>query len=393
MDTRITKKRLNDHLSYDWVKYVAIIVATIFLFWFLYDVGGKKPNQAQTLDIFVLNGSTTSSASDRLEEDLLRTMRADEVVYDEKGNRVLCPDEALVTYLNDYEGYSSDSQIASVVQTKLMAGESDLILSDHGTFINYIQTWLLPLDQLIEDAEEAYAENWPCVKDYSTEYPVARVEADGRIIVSDSEEARKVRERKFWEEIRLSLDSLQQEVAVSESDYEMLSEQGYDFGGEDWSQDLTMPKFQKYGFYYAKLTDEGVEQWKVYSDELTQQMKDAGLLNESGQVIADREEDAVYVNKYHELEAEFNRKMNELSNDESMSEGYRFWGIDIRRLDLEKVRNGWFNTSKSEYKREFGEKSDNLYFALGVSNRKENNGSAYYELVKVFDYVLTNFGI
>ena len=32
-----------------------------------------------------------------------------------------------------------------------------------------------------------------------------------------------------------------------------------------------------------------------------------------------------------------------------------------------------------------------MYFAMGVSGFKEENGTAYYELVKVFDYVLTNF--
>lgn len=52
MDNKITKERLNNHLEYDWFKYILFILAAIFLWVFIYSVLDKAKDY-QKLDIFV----------------------------------------------------------------------------------------------------------------------------------------------------------------------------------------------------------------------------------------------------------------------------------------------------------------------------------------------------
>ena len=42
MDAKITKKRLNDQFSYDWIKVVAITLIVTLLWWILYSVTGER---------------------------------------------------------------------------------------------------------------------------------------------------------------------------------------------------------------------------------------------------------------------------------------------------------------------------------------------------------------
>lgn len=384
MDTKITKKRLNDHLSYDWVKYVAIIAATVFLFWMMYDMGAKKPNTAQSFEMYVLNATVVAKKEDKLNEDLMRAMRADDVVYDSRGNRVFYDDEALSVTLASYGNYSSDSQVQTAVQTKLMGGgESDVMVLDYNTFVNFTRTWLVSLDELLKDAQAAYESNWERVKSYPIEYADKTVDESGRVVVADVETARQVRERKFWQEIKTALDNLTREETLTKKEYDQLAEQNYPFA-EEWSETLTLPCYQKYGYYTPLYNEEGLKKWQTYSEELQKALTDYGITSYDD-VTPEK------LAKYRELQADFDAKLRELGNDETYSKGYNFWGIDLCRLDLEKVKTGWVTTSEKKYLRQYGETEDSMYFAMGVSGFKEENGTAYYELVKVFDYVLTNF--
>lgn len=52
MDNKITKERLNNHLEYDWFKYILFILAAIFLWVFIYSVLDKAKDY-QKLDILL----------------------------------------------------------------------------------------------------------------------------------------------------------------------------------------------------------------------------------------------------------------------------------------------------------------------------------------------------
>ncbi len=61
MDARITKKRLSQMLSYDWIKIIACIVAGIFLWSLIFTTTAARLNPAQTFTAYAYIGTTPSS--------------------------------------------------------------------------------------------------------------------------------------------------------------------------------------------------------------------------------------------------------------------------------------------------------------------------------------------
>lgn len=55
MDNKITKERLNNHLEYDWFKYIIFILIAIFLWYFIYSMLDKIKDY-QKIDFFVMVG-------------------------------------------------------------------------------------------------------------------------------------------------------------------------------------------------------------------------------------------------------------------------------------------------------------------------------------------------
>ena len=57
MDARITKKRLSQMLSYDWIKILACIVAGIFLWSLIFTTTASRLNPAQTFTVYAYIGT------------------------------------------------------------------------------------------------------------------------------------------------------------------------------------------------------------------------------------------------------------------------------------------------------------------------------------------------
>lgn len=52
MDNKVTKERFNNHIEYDWFKYIVFILVAVFLWVFIYSML-DKPKDYQKLDIFI----------------------------------------------------------------------------------------------------------------------------------------------------------------------------------------------------------------------------------------------------------------------------------------------------------------------------------------------------
>ncbi|HEY8423214.1 MAG TPA: hypothetical protein VIL23_00420 [Clostridia bacterium] len=52
MDNKITKERLNNHLEYDWFKYLIFILAAVFLWYFVYSMLDRLKDH-ERIDIFI----------------------------------------------------------------------------------------------------------------------------------------------------------------------------------------------------------------------------------------------------------------------------------------------------------------------------------------------------
>lgn len=61
MDARITKKRLGQMLSYDWIKILACIVAGIVLWSFIFTATATKLNPAQKFTVYTYTGITADT--------------------------------------------------------------------------------------------------------------------------------------------------------------------------------------------------------------------------------------------------------------------------------------------------------------------------------------------
>lgn len=59
MDARITKKRIGQMLSYDWIKILALIVAAIVVWSFVFTSTATRLNPAQKFTIYAYMGTTT----------------------------------------------------------------------------------------------------------------------------------------------------------------------------------------------------------------------------------------------------------------------------------------------------------------------------------------------
>lgn len=61
MDARITKKRIGQMLSYDWIKIIAFIVAGIFVWTLIFTTAATRLNLAQTFSVYAYIGTSPST--------------------------------------------------------------------------------------------------------------------------------------------------------------------------------------------------------------------------------------------------------------------------------------------------------------------------------------------
>lgn len=371
MDTKITKKRLNDHLSYDWVKYVAIIVVTIFVFWLMYDVGATKPTSAQKLEIFVLNGTMNDDKLPRFEEGLkIRLNGEGPRPVDDRGYEVFHKDEVLeIAVSNTFGSYRDDSTVQQAVSVRMEGGqESDLILMDYNTFNNYVQRWLVSLDDYRNTLEGALDEARAEGKMEDPQIPDT---------ATDRESLVKKLEYRLWDTLQEEYNAFfENETEVVEAkDLEGISKDNPLIKNGRKVGDLCT-RYEKYAYRHQKVLPEGIKKWEEISKTFQEEINALGEQTEANKP------------QYEAAKAEFDRAYR----DEVAKEDEKAWGLDIAKFDLVNVKENWFNTNYSTFKRQWGEKEDSgMYFALGLTNFGEINGTTYFELVKVLNFVIEQY--
>ena len=113
MDSRITKKRLQVTLAYDWVKMITIIALICFAWVLAYTIGAPRASVGQTFGLFVYRDFSCAKAPN----EVLATMQGDGVFsYD----------------ILDFNSRELDSETyATVISTVVHASEGDvMIISD-----------------------------------------------------------------------------------------------------------------------------------------------------------------------------------------------------------------------------------------------------------------------
>lgn len=66
MDLRVTKERLNDHLSYDWWKYIAILVASIFFWSLIFTMTSPRLTSDKKMEVFFIVDGYDADGAERV---------------------------------------------------------------------------------------------------------------------------------------------------------------------------------------------------------------------------------------------------------------------------------------------------------------------------------------
>lgn len=110
MDNRITKKRLYDLFSYDWLKAILIVLGVIIAWEFIYAVASVKLTSGQEFKVFF-----------------------DQNVYHVETNQILkdIQDKKILSY--DVLDYGSENMLAdyNLLSTRIEVGEGDIVFTDN----------------------------------------------------------------------------------------------------------------------------------------------------------------------------------------------------------------------------------------------------------------------
>lgn len=113
MDAKITKKRLNLLLSYDWIKIIALIVAVIVVWILVFTTAATRITPAQQFTIFNYSGTKTTSRFSNLSSTL---ENANAFSYD-----------VLEVVMTDVT--AGEDQAETLIQTRLMTNEGDALFA------------------------------------------------------------------------------------------------------------------------------------------------------------------------------------------------------------------------------------------------------------------------
>lgn len=141
MDIRVTKKRLNDHLSYDWWKYIAILIACIFFWSLVFTMASPRLADGKKMEIYFI--------ADGMDNDKVESFYA-------KLREKLNPEIIEITPFQHSPGESTTSQ---VLQARTGVKEGDLYVfthsvePKHNSFGGYVDNGLfVDFEKVIEDA-------------------------------------------------------------------------------------------------------------------------------------------------------------------------------------------------------------------------------------------------
>lgn len=165
MDIKLTKKRLNNHLSYDWWKYIAILVACIFLWSLLFTMTAPRLHNAKKMEIFFIVNGFSVENSDKLRNGLKEYLS----------------DEFVEIHFNNYT--PNDSTTAQVLSARVGVKEGDIYVFPYSQDLNgdvfgsYVDNSLFAdFETIIAGAKEfsditleEFTEKYGKRKEYNTE--------------------------------------------------------------------------------------------------------------------------------------------------------------------------------------------------------------------------------
>jgi len=148
MDAKITKKRLNELLSYDWIKIIALAVAGVILWSLIFTMTAVRLSVGQQFKIFMYYDVTTGDKFNDFTEDLTDNVLSFDI-------------------LNfSYEQLLSDSY-STILSARFAVNEGDLMITTNtntdeeaqdSNFKSFVDSYNIayPIDELIADAEAYY---------------------------------------------------------------------------------------------------------------------------------------------------------------------------------------------------------------------------------------------
>lgn len=166
MDIKITKKRLNDHLSYDWWKYIAILLVCIFFWSLVFTVSAPRLAMSKKLEIFFITNNFRTDKSEDLRNGLKETLNS----------------EFIEIQLNNY--VPDDSTTSQVLTARLSINEGDLYAFpfadstvdeeqgySNNMFGNYVDYGIFAdFETLINDAKQFYNDRITDIDQFRVQY-------------------------------------------------------------------------------------------------------------------------------------------------------------------------------------------------------------------------------
>lgn len=144
MDNRITKNRLNDHISYDWWKYLAIVLGVILLLSLIFTMASARLKPGENMELFFLGDEYTKMSQEEV------------TAFGDKLSAGGYLTSAVLEVNASYYDIS-DSNMKTVVSTRTGAGEGDILFSSYfGALLSYVDgggSSAIPLEEVLDQAD------------------------------------------------------------------------------------------------------------------------------------------------------------------------------------------------------------------------------------------------
>lgn len=155
MNNKMTSKRFNEHMSYDWLKYVCIILAVILFWVLLFSIGSAKLKTSEIFEICIASRYQYVKEFDKLNDEILSEtsfiqdssiahyIHKEKNFYDLIYGKITTKQGDLFIFDDTKTEYAEDGS--------LKKDEYGNIISQKNLFLEYIDNGLFqPLDELIE---------------------------------------------------------------------------------------------------------------------------------------------------------------------------------------------------------------------------------------------------
>lgn len=137
LTTRIDRETLRNHLQYNLWKYALAVIASIFLWDFIYAYTAYRPPQGKRIDIYIQSATTTQEAADAWFEEI---------------RQKAVPDMELVSSVLLMGTTQTDVYAAQQLTTYIMAREGDLYFLTGADFKRFAsQGVFVDLEPFIND--------------------------------------------------------------------------------------------------------------------------------------------------------------------------------------------------------------------------------------------------